>query len=179
MALVKKDAAGRVVLGTHWPKLEVGQPIADGGPVLVPLATWLAERETLLTRNAPTGVWLGAGELLSDWGPTLAADVAHLGVIAVAFAVFGDGRGYSTAHLLRNRYGYTGELRAIGDVLLDQIVYLGRTGFDAFEVKGTVDVAQLETTFNRFPQVYQPNVDGLSPIFRRRREAAATKERVA
>lgn len=175
MALVKKDAAGRLVSATPWGVLDAGQSVPASGPVLIPLATWLDGRDALRVRSAPTGVWLAAGELLSAWGDTLDEDLAFLDVIAVEFAVFGDGRGYSIARLLRERHGYTRELRAIGDVLPDQIVAFVRAGFDAFEVKGTaVDVTRLADALARFPAVYQGAADDLAPIFRRRREAASS-----
>ena len=101
------------------------------GPLLVPLSVWQTRKEELLIRDRPIGVWLDAGE-----GPeALAADLAYFPVIAINFPKFADGRGYSTARLLRERYAYTGELRAVGDVLRDQLYFLQRAGFDSFALR--------------------------------------------
>ena len=84
------------------------------------------------------------------------------------FPKFTDGRGYSTARLLRERYGYTGELRAIGDVLHDQLFYMARCGFDAFALKDGKDVAKAVNAFETFMTPYQAAVDQPQPLFRRR-----------
>jgi uncharacterized protein (DUF934 family) len=88
------------------------------------------DRESLLRRGGPLGVRLEPADLVE----TLAPDLARLGMIQIDFPKFNDGRGYSTARLLRQRYRYPGELRAVGRVLRDQLLYLHRCGFDAFEI---------------------------------------------
>jgi uncharacterized protein (DUF934 family) len=85
----------------------------------------------------------------------------------VNFPVFGDGRGYSAARILREA-GYTGELRAVGDVLVDQIAVLRRCGFDAFAPEVPLDPADAEAAFNRFAEVYQPTTDGRAAIWAKR-----------
>jgi uncharacterized protein (DUF934 family) len=100
------------------------------GPVIVSLAQWQAGREALLARATPVGV-----RLKSDQHPeVLAADLARLAVIALEFPKFRDGRAYTYARLLRERYGYAGELRAVGDVLQEQLNYMRRCGFDSFDL---------------------------------------------
>src|SRR5205085_11558437 len=89
------------------------------GPIVVPLGIWKSRREELLARATPVGVWLAPADDPAD----LAADAAALPLVAVQFPKFTDGRGYSTAVLLRTRYGYRGELRAFGDVGRDQLFY--------------------------------------------------------
>jgi len=100
------------------------------GPVIVSLPQWQAGRETLLARNEPVGV-----RLRSDQHPgALAADLPRLAVIALEFPKFRDGRAYTYARLLRERYGYTGEIRAVGDVLQEQLTFMRRCGFDSFDL---------------------------------------------
>lgn len=139
------------------------------GPVLVPLAVWQAQREALAPRAASgeVGVWLNAGERPED----IAVDAAGLAVIGVNFPKFTDGRGYSIATLLRTRYGFTGELRAIGQVLRDQFNYLTRCGFDALQPPAErYTDAQLEAaiaSIGDFTQPYQASVAHPLPSFRR------------
>ena len=82
----------------------------------------------------------------------------QLALVEVSFPVFGDGRGYSSARILREA-GYTGELRAVGDVLVDQIAYLKRCGFDAFDPDQPLDASDVEAALSRFPEVYQAAAD--------------------
>jgi uncharacterized protein (DUF934 family) len=88
--------------------------------------------------------------------------------VEVNFPHFADGRGYSIARLLRERYGYEGELRAVGDVLRDQIFYLSRCGFDAFLLREDQDPADALAAFNDFSEAYQASVERPEPLFRRR-----------
>ena len=114
-----------------------------GGAVIVPLAVWNARKAELQARGTPVGVWLD----VTDGPEAIAAELAAFAVIGVNFPKFTDGRGYSTARLLRERYGYTGELRAIGDVLHDQLFLMARCGFDAFALKDGKDVAKAVNAF--------------------------------
>lgn len=145
------------------------------GRVIVPLPLWLARRDSLLAKAEAgvVGVWLAGDEDPA----TLADDLLRLQLIAIDFPKFADGRGYSIATLLRTRYGYAGELRAIGDVLRDQFFFLSRCGFDALQPKeGKYTRVQLEAalaSLNDFSEPYQAAVDRAEPLFRRRpREAA-------
>ncbi len=132
--------------------------------LIVPLPVWQARREEILQRGAPFGVWLDSHE-----GPeSIQADLPHFTLVAVNFPKFADGRGYSTARLLRERYGYRGELRAIGDVLQDQLFYLKRCGFDAFAVRADKDIQSALVGLNDFSETYQAAVDQPQPLFRRR-----------
>lgn len=115
--------------GWQWIDADEALPAArleTGGRFLLPLALWLAHRESLDPARA--GVWLGPDDELEPVLPWL----ADMPLIAIRFPVFTDGRGYSLARLLRNRHGYRGELRAVGDVLRDQLYFLHHCGFDAF-----------------------------------------------
>ena len=139
------------------------------GKVLVPLALWQAQRESLRERAASgeVGVWLNAGEHPDELGDE-AADLQHIGV---HFPKFTDGRGYSTATLLRTRYAYRGELRAIGEVLRDQFNYMTRCGFDALQPQAErYTDEQLEAaiaSIDDFTQPYQRSVQDPLPLFRR------------
>ena len=133
------------------------------GPVIVPLTVWQAERDTLKARG-DVGVWLESHEEPE----ALVDDVAALPLIAVNFPKFTDGRGYSIGRLLRERFGFTGELRAIGDVLLDQLQFMRRCGFDAYALRPDKDVQQAEYCLNFFSMAYQADVHQKVPLFRRR-----------
>lgn len=88
-------------------------------------------------------------------------------LVEVNFPVFGDGRGYSAARVLREA-GYDGEIRAVGDVLVDQIGFMRRCGFDSFEPDKAFDEADAKAAFERWPEVYQPTTDGRTPIWAKR-----------
>src|SRR5665647_2248068 len=124
-----------------WTVLHLGENdmphgvVVPPGKVIVPLKVWQAQRDVLQAR-AELGVWLASDERAED----LTGDIAKFSVIAVDFPKFADGRGYSIAHHLRNRLGYSGELRAIGDVLRDQMFYMQRVGFDAFVTRADKDI---------------------------------------
>lgn len=139
------------------------------GPLLVPLAVWRARKDELIHRNwehhEPLGVWLSPNE-----GPeTIAGDIEDFSLIAVHFPKLTDGRGYSTARLLRERYGYRNELRAFGDVGQDQLFFLSRVGFDSFSVKEDgEDAIEALNAFASFPEAYQAAANQPLPLFRRR-----------
>lgn len=159
----------RQVVQDNWRLLE---PAADGtlpeippqGDIIVPLALWQARRKELLAHPGRIGVWLD-----SHQGPeAIAEDLGVFGLIAIRFPKLTDGRGYSTARLLRERYGYKGELRAIGDVQRDQLLFLSRCGFDAFALKEGRDPEAALQAFREFSEAYQAAVDQPQPLFRRR-----------
>lgn len=160
---------GRKVENDVWealglaPNEGVPQPIPRG-PVLVPLASWLQHRAELLARREPIGVWLAPG----DDPAALAPDLGLLSLVAVHFPKLADGRGYSTAALLRTRYGYRGELRAFGDLGRDQLFYLTRCGFDAFKLAPHHDPVAALAAFADFSVRYQGSVDDPAPLFRKR-----------
>ena len=112
-----------------WSRVKDDQPLPEG-PAIVSKKRWLAERDRLAERAAPLGLLIAAGEKVDD----VAADLGRLALIALDFPKFSDGRAFSTARLLREKHGYAGWLRAVGNVLSDQIPYMRRVGFDTFEV---------------------------------------------
>jgi uncharacterized protein (DUF934 family) len=133
--------------------LTAGVPLT--GDWIVPLAIWNEQRAQLSQRSGRNGVLL---ENTED-PRVLAADFDKLALIAVRFPKFTDGRGYSIARLLR-RLGWKGELRAVGDVLRDQLFYMTRCGFDAFELRADQDTQTVLTAFSDFSAPYQPAIDG-------------------
>ena len=102
-----------------------------------------------------------------DDARALLGHLDRLALVEVNFPKFGDGRGYSSARILREA-GYTGELRAVGDVLVDQIAAMRRCGFDSFAPARPLDEADVTTAFSRWPDVYQPTTDGRAPIWKLR-----------
>jgi len=134
------------------------------GPIAVPLAAWKGRRADLLARREPVGVWLAP----ADDPAGIASDLDQLSLVAVHFPKFGDGRGYSTAVLLRTRYGWRGELRAFGDVGRDQLHELKRTGFDAFSLAPHRDPEAALASLAPFKHPYQGAVDDPVPLFRKR-----------
>jgi uncharacterized protein (DUF934 family) len=141
---------------------------AQMSDAIVPLAWWRAQRELLGARGVPAGVWLHGHD---DPQPLL-PDLGCLRIVAIRFPKFTDGRGYSLARLLRERMGFAGQLRAVGDVQRDQLHYLRRVGFDAFSLSAGKDVDSAVASLALFSESYQAAVDQPLPLFRRR--AAAT-----
>ena len=126
------------------------------GSVIVSLDQWKTHRDALLKRGTPLGI-----RLHSDQPPELiAADLQHFAVVALEFPKFRDGRAYSYARLLRERYGFKGELRAVGEVLLEQLFFMLRTGFDAFEIVSADPLKDYRTALSDFSVWYQPAADG-------------------
>jgi uncharacterized protein (DUF934 family) len=137
------------------------------GKTIVPLKVWQAQRAALQER-AEIGVWLASDERPEE----LKGEVEQFAVIAVDFPKFADGRGYSIAYNLRARLGYAGELRAIGDVLRDQLFYMQRVGFDAFATRPDRNIHDALKGLTDFSEAYQASWDRKSPLFRRvQREA--------
>ena len=143
-----------------WTTLKDEDPLPADGAIIVTLARWQANRDALLARPGPLGIFLK-----SDQPPSLiAADIERFDVIALNFPKFTNGRAYSSARLLRERYGYRGELRAVGNVLRDQLQLMLRCGFDSFEIPETADVATWLSAFRDFSLAYQPAADARTPV---------------
>ncbi len=152
------------VLENNW-KVEAKdfEGTVEGSSVLLPKAYWLANADSL-SDKADIGVWLDSDEGPEELEPYL----GKLGVIAINFPKFADGRGYSYARILRERYGYKGEIRAIGDILHDQLFYLKRCGFDAFAIREDKDAEAALPGLTDFTENYQAASDEPAPLFRRR-----------
>ncbi|CAH1660497.1 MULTISPECIES: DUF934 domain-containing protein [unclassified Chelatococcus] len=136
-----------------WQTLADDVAVPADRSVIVSKTRYLAERDALAGRNAPLGLLLQPGEGLEE----IEADLPRFAVIALAFPKFNDGRSYSTARLLRERHGFAGELRAIGNILRDQVNSLHRCGFDALDVTHPGTIAALEKGAIKFVhRHYQP-----------------------
>lgn len=158
----------KTVVGDDWTVLRLAEKetpeavTVPAGKIIVPLKVWQAQRELLQTR-AESGVWLNSDERPE----VLQGEVERFSVIAVNFPRFADGRGYSIAYNFRARLGYRGELRAIGDVLRDQLFYMQRVGFDAFAVRADKNIHDALKGLTDFSETYQASWDQKNPLFRR------------
>jgi len=141
-----------------------GAELPDDGAILVTAARFLEDPEGLLKRAGKVGVIWPNNRDLDDLVPYL----DRLAAVALVFPIFRDGRAYSQARLLRERHGYEGELRATGQVLRDQFVFMSRAGFDAFEVKKDADAEAFAATVKRYSVFYQPTGDGRVTALHRR-----------
>jgi uncharacterized protein (DUF934 family) len=160
MALIKNND----VVADPFFDATAAETLPPSGSVLVTLDQWKAQRAALLARGTPLGI-----RLHSDQSPELIADdVAHFALIALEFPKFRDGRAYSYARLLRERYGFKGELRAVGDVLMEQLFFMLRTGFDAFELRSERPLEQYRTALADFSVWYQPTGDGRPTVMQLR-----------
>lgn len=159
----------RRIAADSWQRLNPGAdgtlpPLPASGDVIVPLALWLERRAVLLARPGKLGLWLDSHEQAQAIGD----EVQRFDVIAINFPKFQDGRGFSSARLLRERYGYQGELRAIGQITRDHLFYLESCGFDAFELREGEDPHEALAAFEDFSESYQASVQRPLPLFRRR-----------
>jgi uncharacterized protein (DUF934 family) len=137
--------------------------LPENQPALVPMDIWLAD-PAAVDHKPGLGIWLES----HDEPERLEGLVNDLPLIAVNFPKFSDGRGYSTARLLRERLGYRNELRAVGDVLLDQLQFMKRCGFDSYALRPDKDINKAARCLNFFSQTYQAATDTDIPLFRRR-----------
>jgi len=135
---------------------------AAGAHTIVSLARWNDHREELLAGGTPIGMVLRSNESPDD-----VRDRDRLALIAVDFPAFTDGRGYSTARMLRSRLHYKGEIRAIGDVMRDEMFLMSRCGIDSFAVKPGKDIDKALSAFDDFSVTYQAAADDERPLFRR------------
>lgn len=157
MPLIKD---GRII-ADPWRFAADGDALPADGPVIVTLARWQAERDALLSRGAPVGVRLESKHMAE----LIVADLERISLVALEFPIFRDGRAYSTARLLRERHGFTGEVRAVGNVLRDQFLFMHRCGFDAFEVGDESAVEAWTQALGEFSVFYQPTSDGRPTVF--------------
>ncbi|MBB3189107.1 DUF934 domain-containing protein [Halomonas cerina] len=153
-------AERRVVVDDAWVLCEDAEQRPESQPAIIPLEAWQVSAK---------------GEALAPWLPSdtemtaeLAEELRDAPLVAIDFPKFTDGRGYSIARLLRERYGYTGQIRAVGDVLIDQLFYMSRCGFDAFLLREDQVVEDALKALDTFSLSYQPGTDDPEPLFRRR-----------
>lgn len=140
---------GEIVLD-RWTLIS-DDPIPSAGCIIVSLSRWVAEKPELLARDGELGIFVTAENTLD----IIKDDLKHFQLIALDFAVFTDGRSFSFARLLRNRYGYTGELRAIGQFIRDQLFFLQRVGVDSFSFNEPTNLKAAVLALNDFSVHYQ------------------------
>ena len=132
------------------------------GDIIVPYAYWLEHKTVLISRDAELGLAID-GFVETE---TLVDDLSYFSLIALVFPAFADGRSYSHARLLRDRYEFQGELRAVGDVLRDQLFYMHRCGIDSYALREDKDFEDALAAFKEFSVTYQTAADGAQPIYR-------------
>ena len=163
----RKIIKDRRVIEDTWTVIEADlseEEISSKGDILVTLDFWLKNKEQLKTRS---GGLLGLALESTDELNLFVEDLGLFELITINFPAFADGRGFSVARLLRERYDYQKEIRAVGDVLRDQLFYMQRCGFSAFAIREDRCVEDALNAYNDFTVSYQAATDNLQPIYRR------------
>lgn len=160
----RKIIKNRAIVDDSYCYITDAAALPSDGDIIVDLAVWTAHKSDLMNHPGRVGVQL-PGDAEPD---TIADDLAQLPVIAIHFPVFRDGRGFSLARILRGRLGYKGELRATGDVLRDQLFFMQRCGFDAFDPRADRCIDEALKGLNDFSVIYQADANEKRPIYRRR-----------
>jgi uncharacterized protein (DUF934 family) len=159
---------GREVVADDWSVLRLDETdtpegaVVPDGKIIVPLGVWLAQHDALAARDA-VGIWISPDQSAD----AIKGELDMFGVVAIDFPKFTDGRGYSIAYNLRKRIGYKGELRAIGDVLRDQLFSMHRVGFDAYATRPDRDIHDALKGLTVFSETYQASADQDLPLYRR------------
>ena len=138
--------------------------VLPGRSIIVPYRFWKFFPDDIADYTGEVTIWLDSHEKVSD----IRDPLDSFPLIALNFPAFSDGRSYTNARELRENLGYQGELRAIGDVLRDQLYYMHRCGFNAFQLRHDQDVEECVQAFNDFHTGYQASIDQPAPLFRRR-----------
>ena len=144
-------------------EIEDSAPVPAGN-VILPFSYWQLNGEALLKQNSPHAVWIDGDIEIED----MLGDLEHFSIIGLDFPAFKDGRSYSYARLLRDRYAYKGDLRAIGDVLRDQLFFMHRCGIDSYQLREDKDVEDALKGFDDFTVRYQTAADGAIPVYKQR-----------
>ena len=163
MPLIKDGAE----IEDTWTFIEEGADLPSSGCISLPLTKLIEDSDAILARNQQIGVRLAPADDPHDLAPFL----DRIALIEIDFPKYTDGRGYSQAQLLRRRLGYTGELRAVGHVLRDQILYMNRSGFDAYQTS-RADLPNVVQALEEYSAFYQPAADGQTSVFTRRHTKA-------
>lgn len=154
------------VVEDEWQRVEVEGENAElpDGDIIVPYTYWKNNRDQLLDRKQDFGVCVKGDDIIEE----VADDIEHFKLIALDFPEFKDGRSYSHARILRDRYGYQGELRAVGDILRDQLFFLRRCGFNSYQVREDKNIEDAVKGFADFSVTYQTAADGALPVYKNR-----------
>ena len=163
--VLKIDAAeNALVLDDQWQLVADDAGQLPSGDILVPLDVWQQNVDRLADHSGAVGVWVNGDEEIE----AVADALISLPLIAINFPKFVDGRGFSVARLLRDRYGFKGELRAVGQIIRDQLFFLKRCGFNAFEFDSEIDLDEGAQSLADFSDAYQVAADQPEPLFKRR-----------
>ncbi|UVW33906.1 DUF934 domain-containing protein [SAR92 clade bacterium H455] len=162
---MQKMLSHGAVAEDNWTVLQMPVEFIPQGNILLPLKHWLENGAELDQQAGLVGVWLESDEEVE----ALADDLPQLPVVALNFPKFVDGRGFSSARLLRDRFDYRGEIRAIGNVIQDQLFMLQRCGFSQFCLADGVDLEAAAKSLNDFSEGYQTGADQAQPLFKRLR----------
>ena len=179
---MSKIIQNRAVIEDDWEILRLSESDSAesvairAGRVIVPLKVWQAQTALHARTDGSIGVWFASDERPEELKEALQQNPQQFGLIAVDFPKFTDGRGYSIAYNLRTRLGYRGELRAIGDVLRDQLFYMQRVGFNAFAVRADKNIDDALKGLTDFSEKYQTSWDEKVPLFRRVHRSAVVQE---
>jgi uncharacterized protein (DUF934 family) len=167
MRKIIRDGA---IVVDDWQHLEDSAGALPDGNIIVSFGRWQADRDALgARRSGGVGVRIGGDQPIDE----LVEDLSYLSLVALEFPSFKDGRCLSHARVLRERYDFSGELRAVGDVLRDQMFYMHRVGINAFEPRPDRRLEDALDALKDFSVAYQPAADGAIPVWRRRRGLAA------
>ena len=158
----------RRIVDDTWLSLDDDQAVPEEGDIIVTLRRWQDDRGYLSERSGNVAVRLSGDVNISE----LVSDLARWKTIVLEFADFKDGRHYSNARLLRDRYGFTGEIRAVGDVQRDQLLFMERCGIDAYELRTQEELSSALESFAEYSVRYQPALDEPRHVFRQRQLAA-------
>lgn len=152
------------IIEDDWQRLVELEPTQDlpAGKVIMPYSYWQANRDKLIAENKKYAVCIN-GDVETE---EVAGDLSCFELIALEFPVFTDGRSYSHARLLRDRYGYQGELRAVGDVLRDQLFFMQRCGIDSYQLREDKNLEDALKAFTEFSVKYQTAADQAQPIYK-------------
>ena len=154
-----------LVVDNSWQLVAADVETLPSGDILVPVAYWQANQPQLADHSGNVGVWVDGHEEVEEFANSIAA----VPVIAINFPKFVDGRGFSMARLLRERFGYIGEIRAIGQFIRDQLYMMQRCGFNAFQFDSEIDLAAASKSLSDFSDSYQVAADQPEPLFKRHR----------
>ena len=161
MAQLLKDYQ---VVEEHWTIVDEQAESLPCGNILLSVSQRQQFASQLKQQDGKVGIWLDGNAKIEE----IVESLLDLPLIAIKFPTFSDGRGFSLARLLRERYQYTGELRAIGGIIRDQLYLLRRCGFNAFQFAEGVDLSEAAKSLDDFSEAYQVATDQTIPLFRRR-----------
>ena len=164
MALLEHREDGAAEIEDRFTIVGDEDALPASGGVIVSLSRFQSEKDALVARDGDLGVWLD-----SDESPTaIESDLGSLALVACNFPAFSDGRGFSYARILRERYGFKGEIRAIGEVMLEQVAFMIRSGFNTFTLQDLKTLEEVKAVCAEVRVVYQPTGDGQATALQRR-----------